>query len=79
MQQPYPSDLLLRYLCRETQPAESAAIRRALESDFALRERLEELSASLSCLDCRLASPSPRSVQHILRYSRSTAPLEASR
>jgi hypothetical protein len=79
MQQTYPSDLLLRYLCRETLPSESAALRAALESDYALRERLDELRASLSCLDCRLASPSLSSVQAILRYSRSTAPLEASR
>ncbi len=79
MQQPYTQDSLVRFLYGETSAAETDAVQHALDADFELRERFELLMASSEALNCRLASPKSRTVADLLRYSRSTAPLETTR
>jgi len=79
MVQSYTQDTLVRFLYRETSAAETDAIERALDIDFELRERFETLKASAEALDCRMASPSARTLDNLLRYSRSTAPIETAR
>jgi hypothetical protein len=63
-----PDDLLL-YLYNETKPAQTAAIERALQSDWSLREKLQVLSTSMNRLDSILQSPRTEAVLSILRYA----------
>ncbi len=63
-----PEDLLL-YLYNETSPAQSAAIKAALETDWSLREKFEELTASQKELSVIKLSPSRKTIDNILNYA----------
>src|SRR4051812_35692642 len=66
-----PEDLLL-YLYKETSPSETAAIEAALNQDWALREKLQALKASIQELDTPLESPRMEVVLNVLNYARET-------
>ena len=60
---------MIRYLYNETSPEETAAITRALESDWALREKFEILKHSVEGLNGIHRSPRPKVIESILRYA----------
>ena len=70
-----PDDLLL-YLYNETKPAQTAAIERALQNDWSLREKLQVLSISMERLDTILQSPRTEAVLSIMRYADRKSQLE---
>jgi hypothetical protein len=59
-----PEDLLL-YLYKETSPAQTAAISAALETDWSLREKFEELTLAQK----ELSAISRKTVDNILNYA----------
>jgi hypothetical protein len=63
-----PEDLL-QFMYKETSPTHSAAITVALESDWSLREKFEELTAAQNQLQTLQLSPSRRSIDYILNYA----------
>jgi hypothetical protein len=63
-----PDDLLL-YLYNETKPAKTAAIARALQNDWSLREKLQVLSTSMLRLDSIIQSPRTEAVLNIIKYA----------
>lgn len=63
-----PEDLLL-YLYKETSPAQTAAIATALESDWSLREKFEELTTAQKELSVIKLSPARKTVDNILSYA----------
>lgn len=64
-----PEDLLL-YLYNETSEEQSVAIKKALESDWSLREKLAVLKDSMKRLDTVSESPRTNVVLDILNYAR---------
>lgn len=64
-----PEDLLL-YLYKETSPEKTAAIETALKLDWALREKLSVLKASMQRLDKIVESPRTEVVLNVLNYAR---------
>jgi hypothetical protein len=63
-----PEDLLL-YLYNETSPAQTVAIKAALETDWSLREKFEELTAAQKELSNIRLSPGRKTVDNILNYA----------
>jgi hypothetical protein len=63
-----PEDLLL-YLYNETSPAQTAAIKVALENDWSLREKFEEITSAQSQLKTLKMSPSQQTIDNILNYA----------
>jgi len=63
-----PEDLL-QFLYKETSPAQSAAITAALESDWSLREKFEELTTAQNELKTLQLSPSRQTIDNILQYA----------
>ena len=63
-----PDDLLL-YLYNETTPEQAAAIKAALENDWALREKYKVLQESVASLNKPLLRPSSRSVANIMAHA----------
>jgi hypothetical protein len=63
-----PEDLLL-YLYKETSPAQTAAISAALETDWSLREKFEELTLAQKELSAIRLSPGRKTVDNILNYA----------
>lgn len=63
-----PEDLLL-YLYNETSPAQAAAIKAALETDWSLREKFETLTASQKELSVIKLSPGRKTIDNILNYA----------
>ena len=61
-------DLLL-YLYNETSPVQSADIKAALETDWNLREKFEELTSAQSELKALKISPSQQTINNILNYA----------
>ncbi len=61
-------DLLL-YLYNETSHTKSAQIKAALENDWNLREKFEELTAAQSELKTLKMSPSQKTIDKILNYA----------
>ena len=61
-------DLLL-YLYNETSPAQTAAIKVALENDWSLREKFEEITSAQSQLKTLKMSPSQQTIDNILNYA----------
>lgn len=72
----YSTEDLIRFLYYETNAHESEAIKRALESDYLLKEKYDALIVSHKQLDRLLESPRPQSVLAILNYAKRTAPIE---
>ena len=69
-----PEDLL-RYLYKESSPELTAAIQVALNENWALREQMEDIQASVNQLDIEREVVSPRMevVLRVLQYARDTA------
>jgi len=63
-----PEDLL-QYLYNETSPAQTAAIKTALESDWSLREKFEVITSAQSRLETLKMSPSQKTSDNILSYA----------
>ncbi len=63
-----PEDLLL-YLYNETSPAQTASIKAALETDWSLREKMDELTAAQKQLTAIKLSPSYSTIGNILNYA----------
>ncbi|MEP6627218.1 MAG: hypothetical protein ABJA32_04500 [Ginsengibacter sp.] len=59
---------LVRYLYQETSDKKTAAIRKALETDWNLRETYEKLLSSHKSLNEISASPRSKAVNKILEY-----------
>ena len=64
-----PEDLLL-YLYNETTSKQTAAIEKALEKDWTLREKLSVLKVSMQRLDKITESPRTEVVLNVLNYAR---------
>ena len=63
-----PEDLL-QYLYDETSPAQTAAIKAALENDWSLREKFEVITSAQSKLETLKMSPSQQTIDNILNYA----------
>jgi hypothetical protein len=63
-----PEDLL-QYLYNETSPAQTAAIKAALETDWSLREKFEVITSAQSRLETLKMSPSQQTIDNILSYA----------
>ena len=61
-------DLLL-YLYNETSPAQTAAIKAALETDWSLREKFEVITSAQKRLEALKMSPSQQTIDNILNYA----------
>jgi hypothetical protein len=64
-----PEDLLL-YLYKETSPKQTAAIEKALQIDWTLREKLNVLKTSMERLDKITQSPRTEVVLNVLNHAR---------
>lgn len=63
-----PEDLIL-YLYKETSPDTTAAIEKALQEDWTLREKLAVIKASMQRLDSITLSPRTELILNVLRYA----------
>lgn len=63
---------LLQYLYKETSPEKSAAIEAALQTDWALRQKLEVLQSSTQGLNTALESPRMEVIMRVMNYARET-------
>ena len=63
-----PEDLL-QFLYYETSPAQTAAIKAALETDWSLREKFEVITSAQSRLEALKMSPSQKTIDNILSYA----------
>ena len=63
-----PEDLLL-YLYHETSPAQTAAIKAALETDWSLREKFEVITSAQKRLEALKMSPRQQTIDNILNYA----------
>ena len=63
-----PEDLL-QYLYKETSPAQTAAIKAALETDWSLREKFEVITSAQKRLEALKMSPSQQTIDNILSYA----------
>jgi hypothetical protein len=61
-------DLLL-YLYKETSTKQTAEIKAALETDWSLREKFEELTSAQNNLEALNMSPSQQTIDNILNYA----------
>ncbi len=61
-------DLLL-YLYNETPPEQTAKIKAALETDWSLREKFEELTLAKNQLKPLKISPDQQTINNILNYA----------
>ena len=68
----YTPEDLLQYLYKETSVQESMAIEKALMDDWALREKLEVLKASINPLNSIMQTPRVEVVLQVLNYARKT-------
>ena len=66
----FTSEDLIQYLYKETSPEKTAAIGVALLTDWSLREKLDNLSATQSELnEIQLLAPRRQSIENILAYA----------
>jgi hypothetical protein len=72
----FTTEDLIQYLYRETSKEQTLAIEKALQSDWALQEKLDVLKDSTQRLDKMLRSPRQQSIDAILNYARSAAEVE---
>ncbi|MEZ4950442.1 MAG: hypothetical protein R2769_01990 [Saprospiraceae bacterium] len=73
MPQTFTLNDLIRFLYKETGPAESRAIRRAMTEDDELYREYQQLLKGFEILPKVKFRPSPATIQNILNYSASTA------
>jgi hypothetical protein len=64
-----PEDLIL-YLYKETSPDATAAIEKAIEEDWTLREKLNVLKTSMERLNSITVSPRTEVILNVLRQAR---------
>lgn len=64
-----PEDLIL-YLYKETSSEATAAIEKALQEDWTLREKLNVLKTSMERLDSIVVSPRTEVILNVLRNAR---------
>ena len=64
-----PEDLIL-FLYKETSPEAIAAIEKALEEDWTLREKLSVLKTSMERLNSITVSPRTEIILNVLRHAR---------
>jgi hypothetical protein len=69
----FTTEDLIQYMYKETSIEQSLAIEKALQSDWALREKFDALKESMQGLDKMVKSPRQQSIDAILNYARSTA------
>jgi hypothetical protein len=67
-----PEDLLL-YMYKESSPELTAAINSALNEDWTLREKLQELQSTVSDLDKVVVAPRMEVILRVMQYARETA------
>lgn len=68
----YSTEDLIQYLYKETSKNYSAAIEKAIELDWQLQEKLDNLKDSVQALDKIVESPRSQSIKAILNYARKT-------
>jgi len=73
-----PEDLIL-YLYKETSPEATAAIEKALEEDWTLREKLTVLKTSTERLNSISVSPRTEIILNVLRYARTSEEVTTSK
>jgi len=73
-----PEDLIL-YLYKETSPDATAAIEKALEEDWTLREKLNVLKTSMERLNSITVSPRTEIILNILRHARKQEEISTSK
>ena len=69
----FSTEDLIQYLYKETSRNQTLAIEKAIQSDWALHEKLDVLKDSMQRLDKMKTSPRQQSIDAILNYARSTA------
>ncbi len=65
----FTTEDLLQYLYKETSPEKTAAIRSALDSDWNLREKFEQMASASNNMDTVSYSPRQQSLDFILNYA----------
>jgi len=66
----FTTDDLLRYLYNELTPVEKEALKHALQSDWALREKLQVLTACKRRIDhMTICSPRKETIAQVLQYA----------
>ena len=73
MKQTFTPNHLVKYLYSETSASERLAMDEALATNINLREEYNELRTAYQQLPKVKFSPSDKSIQNILRYSKRTA------
>lgn len=73
MKQNFTKNDLIRYIYKETSVAETLTIKEALNSDFELLVKYQELLQGYQQLPKATFSPSSSTIQNILKYSQRTA------
>jgi hypothetical protein len=71
-----PEDLIL-YLYKETSPDATAAIEKAIEEDWTLREKLTVLKTSMERLNSITVSPRTEVILNVLRQARTEEKLSS--
>ncbi len=72
MTQKFTPEDLLQYLYKETTPAETEAIEKALAEDWTLREKFEVVKRAAKQLSQLNLSPRTEAVLSILKYANKT-------
>ena len=71
-----PEDLIL-YLYQETSPDQTAAIKNALASDWALKQKFDVLASSVKRLPQELHTPRAETILNVLNYARETMTVDS--
>jgi hypothetical protein len=72
----YTTEELIQYVYQETLPEKTLAIKKALETDWHLKEKLVALKESMQQLDTAMTSPREQSIMAILNYAKRTSVVE---
>ena len=65
----FTTEDMIQYLYNETSPEKTLAIKAALESDWTLREKFEELEATTKKLKPVVMAPRQQTIDFILNYA----------
>jgi hypothetical protein len=65
----FTAEDLLQYVYKETSTEKTAAIQQALETDWALREKLEVITTAQARLGKLTLSPRPSTIDKIMAYA----------
>lgn len=74
----YTTEDLIQFVYQETSKDQFVAIGKALQTDWALKEKFDILRDSMQKLDSMIQTPRPQSVRAILNYASSSAEVEQS-